>query len=246
MKNNFFVKNFAASLVDVIGASIVFSIVGIMMLSVSGCSRVTNFLDPKVSVDYEKNASVKALEIPPDLTSPQFDDAFALPTSGTVSAAAMQNGYAYTPTASNTASANNNAQPVTPRIGRLSSVRSLADETVLQIHDTYQRAFILTDIILQRMGFTTLRKDPAKGLYRVEYEGADIDADGNEIAKKGFFSRLFNRSSNNLLTKGNIYQFEVKEESGVPLVRVKDAQGKPLKPQTQVKIIKLMDSKFNQ
>ncbi len=209
-----------------------------VVLTVSACSTVNNFLDSKVSVDYGNNASVKALEIPPDLTSPQFDDAFALPAGGTVSAAAMQGGYAYSaPSASST----NTGPVVAPRTGKLSSVRSQADETVLQIHDTYQRALVLTDIILQRMGFTMLSTNPKKGLLRVEYTGDDISLD----EKKNFLSRLFKRSSTNVLDKGKTYQVQINEEDGVPLVRFKNANGKPLKPQAQSRIIKLMNNEFN-
>jgi uncharacterized lipoprotein len=209
-----------------------------VVLTVSACSTVNNFLDSKVSVDYGNNASVKALEIPPDLTSPQFDDAFALPAGGTVSAAAMQGGDAYTPPSALSA---NTSPVVTPRTGKLSSVRSQADETVLQIHDTYQRALVLTDIILQRMGFAVLSANPKKGLLRVEYNGKDISL--NE--KKNFLSRMFKRSSTNALSKGKTYQVQINEEGGVPLVRFKDANGKPLKPQSQKRIIKLMDEEFN-
>jgi uncharacterized lipoprotein len=209
-----------------------------IVLALSACSRINNFLDSKVSVNYGNNTSVKALEIPPDLTSPQFDDAFALPTSGTVSAAAMQGGDVYIPPSGLSA---NTAPVITPRTGKLSSVKSQANDTVLQIHDTYQRALVLTDIILQRMGFAVLSTNPQKGLLRVEYNGSDISL--NE--KKNFLSRLFKRSNASALSKGKSYQVQIREENGVPIVRFKDANGNALAPRIHSRIIKLMNDEFN-
>ena len=209
-----------------------------VVLTLSACSRINSFLDSKVSVNYGNNTSVKALEIPPDLTSPQFDDAFALPTGGTVSAVALQGGDVYIPPSGLSAKT---TPVITPRTGQLSSVRSQADETVLQIHDTYQRALVLTDIILQRMGFSMLSTNPKKGLLRVEYNGNDISL--NE--KKNFLSRLFKGSGTHALSKGHTYQVQINEEDGVPLVRFKDANGKALKPRAQTRIINLMNDEFN-
>jgi outer membrane protein assembly factor BamC len=63
-----------------------------MMLSLSSCSVVDDLVDVKKSnLNYKSNDSVKALDFPPDLTAPEFDNAFVLPSNGTVSASAVVN-----------------------------------------------------------------------------------------------------------------------------------------------------------
>ncbi len=64
-----------------------------VLVNVSACSVVDNFMDTKRSnLDYKNNKTVKSLDFPPDLTAPEFDMAFVLPANGVVSASAMSNG----------------------------------------------------------------------------------------------------------------------------------------------------------
>jgi len=68
------------------------TILAFMLVNISACSIVDNFVDIKVSnLDYKNNQSVKALDFPPDLTAPEFDMAFALPSDGVVSASSIKN-----------------------------------------------------------------------------------------------------------------------------------------------------------
>ena len=61
-----------------------------ILVNISACSVVDNFVDTKVSnLDYKNNKSVKALDFPPDLTAPEFDMAFVLPANGVVSASTI-------------------------------------------------------------------------------------------------------------------------------------------------------------
>lgn len=58
----------------------------------SGCSSLDNFVDTTTSIKYTNNSqSTKTLDFPPDLTAPEFDSAFSLPTSGSVTASAVRN-----------------------------------------------------------------------------------------------------------------------------------------------------------
>ena len=59
-------------------------IIGSVLFLSSGCSTVDNLTDTTSGVNYKKTSSVKTLEFPPDLTTPEFDAAFALPSSGRV------------------------------------------------------------------------------------------------------------------------------------------------------------------
>jgi outer membrane protein assembly factor BamC len=57
----------------------------------AGCSTVDGLMDTTStsSINYKNNSSIKTLEFPPDLTAPKFDAAFVLPSSGSVSASAI-------------------------------------------------------------------------------------------------------------------------------------------------------------
>ncbi len=61
-----------------------------VLINISACSVVDNFVDTKRSnLDYKNNKTVKSLDFPPDLTAPEFDMAFVLPVNGVASASAM-------------------------------------------------------------------------------------------------------------------------------------------------------------
>lgn len=205
-----------------------------LVFSLSACSKLNYMLDSKVSVNYQNNRAIKAMEVPPDLTAPQYDKAFEMPTGGTISAAAMQNGgvapAGFVPSST-----------VPARTGKLASVRTQNGSEVVQIHDTYRRALVLTDIILQRMKFNMIRRDEARGTYVVEYIGDDI-ASGK---KKNFLTRLFKGSNNKLLAKGKTYQVKVANSAGNPLLSFMGAGGKALNAADNAKIINMINDEFN-
>lgn len=66
-------------------------IVGSTLVLLSACSTFERFTDTTTAVDYSNSGSIKALDFPPDLTAPEFDDAFAMPSAGSVRASAIQN-----------------------------------------------------------------------------------------------------------------------------------------------------------
>lgn len=58
-------------------------------LLLSSCSSINSTLKlPEHKIDYQNSKSVKSLEVPPDLTAPEFDSTYAVDANGTVSAAA--------------------------------------------------------------------------------------------------------------------------------------------------------------
>lgn len=225
----------------------------LVLSSLSACSRsplagVNEILSGKRNVNYEKNSSVKDLEVPPDLTAPDYDRSFELPTLGRSGTVSLRSGGYVTSNASFSGSANVPQQ----RTGNLSSIRSKDGETVLQINDTYPRALILTDIILTRMGFSVLSRNSAGNLIRVKYNGNDV-ALNNEPAKgriAGFFDRTkrlvgMGSKSGKALEKGKNYQVTVSSEAGINLLRVRGDSGQSLPAAAQSKIISLLNDEFN-
>ena len=58
-------------------------------LVLGGCSSFNSPLKlPEHKIEYKNSKSVKSLEVPPDLSSPEFDSTYAVGANGTVSAAA--------------------------------------------------------------------------------------------------------------------------------------------------------------
>ncbi len=214
-------------------------------ISLSGCSaanKIRGFIGDDGGVDYQKNKSIKQLEVPPDLTQPEFDRAFDLPT-GIVSAVSLKNGTAM-PQLNAT---NFNSNVGTARRGDLSSIRTVAGKTVLQVNDTYPRALILTEIMLTRMGFSTASKSSSGDVITAKYNGSDVTVDGK---RKGFFSKAkslvgLGGENNKALTRGESYRVTVKNEKGSPIVRIAPTASKVLSAAANTKVITLLNSAFN-
>lgn len=208
----------------------------------SAFNKVTGILSDKKTVNYENNASVKDLELPPDLTAPEFDKEFELPPA-TVSAVAVSIGTSFQPTAA----VGVNTQV---RSGKLATMRTIGGETVLQINDTYPRALVLTDIMLVRMGFTVLSRNAAGNVYRVQYNGSDVSTGEKSGKISGFFNRAksvvgLGRSGDKALVKGQIYQATISNQQGVGIVRFTSDAGQALAPAAHTKIITMLNDEFN-
>lgn len=223
-----------------------------VVMNLSGCSalsKIRGALGNKASVDYQNNQSVKRLEIPPDLTQPEFDDAFAIPSGNVVSAVAVNNGGsapadAYAGGSSSTV----NKSASGARRGNLATVRTVSGQSVLQINDTYARSLVLTEIILGRMGFSVVSKSPTSGEITATYNGSDVYVAGK---RKSLWGRakglvgLGSNESNEALGRTKTYRFTVGMQDGVPIVRVARVSGTPLSDAAYAKIISLMNDAFN-
>lgn len=219
----------------------------------SGLSKLRGALSDDGGVNYQNNQAVKQLEVPPDLTQPEFDNSFELPT-GVVSAVSLKNGTANMSTnqvSANTSSTNGNVGDV--RKGDLSSIKTLAGKTVLQINDTYPRSLVLTEIMLTRMGFQTVSKSSAGDVITVKYTGSDVAA--TDAQSTGFFSKFKNivtfgserrkLNSNQALISGKNYRATVSNEQGSAIVRFTRADGGSISDAGHAKIITLLNSAFN-
>ena len=221
--------------------SLVF-ILTIASLGLSACSAIDNLqsrLSDKPSADYQNNRSVKDLEIPPDLTKPEFDKAFELP-KGVISAASLNSGGSGVLSSENANAA---------RSGDLSTIRTVSNRSVLQINDTYSRALIMTEIMLRRMAFSTVSKSPSGNVITVKYNGANVNVDGS--ASAGLLGRVKNVFSsggfdaNQVLVNGKNYLVDISAAQGAPIVTFKRADGSEISNQAHAKIISLLNEAFN-
>lgn len=359
-----------------------------VLVNISACSVVDNFVDTKNRFDYQNNRSVKALEFPPDLTAPEFDMAFALPADGVVSASSLGNSSSqYTvdgrqisvlpkSTTMQISGQGKNrwldvAAPAEslwpkirdfwrslgisvkrdePKIGimetdwaenraglpmdwfrkslgkmfqnafdagsrdryqirlekpssgatriylthkgaekvvtntvtgwelrpanhvleaemlnrlkaflqgdvgaakgsvstrNLNQTTSLVDlvtqegQPILQVNDNYKRAWVLTGIMLDRMGLVSEKRNQSAGIYEVKYQGDEEDK-----AKRGFFSRVFG-GRKTLLVKGQEYQVHIQDAGKLSVVRMMDDEGKPLNKRLAQLVLARLKKEFD-
>lgn len=217
----------------------------IAILGLSACStvgKIKGVLNDRGSLDYQKNQAIKDLQIPPDLTTPEFDKAFELPT-GVISAVSLKNGGSGSIQGTGVTS-NSNVGAV--RSGDLSSIRTIAGRSVLKVNDTYPRSLVLTEIMLTRIGFTTLSKSSAGDSITARYNGSNITVNGK---RTGFFSKAKGLvglgRDNNALINGESYRVTIKNEQGSPIVRFARVNAKGISNAAHEKIITLLNNAFN-
>ncbi len=362
-------------------------IVGSMLFLSAGCSTVDNLTDTTNGIDYRKTSSIKTLEFPPDLTTPEFDTAFVLPSSGSVRASAINNrsvdrysgrdievlttsknmrigsngtvrwlevdapanmlwakirdfwrslgvnivrdepriGIMVTEWAENkaglpkdwlrqalgkvlagtfdagtrdqyrirvekpsknttriylthkgsekiitetgvgwelrppkheleaemlnrlqaflqgdkyTATKNTKESDLNQRASLVTLV-SEDNNPILQVHENYKKAWQRTGVMLERMGLNIEARNQSKGIYKVVYNGDEIQEETG-----GFFSNLF-KGKQTFLTKGNIYQIHIRDAGRLAEVRVMDEEGKPLSNTQSKKILARLKKEFD-
>ena len=222
-----------------------------LIISLSACSKIKGVMGDTSSVDYQNNQAIKKLEVPPDLTKPEFDKSFELPT-GIISAVSLKNGTAMPQSGtSNSTQTSSNTGAV--RSGDLSSIRTISGKTVLKINDTYPRSKILTEIMLTKIGFTTVGKSSSGDVITAIYNGEDVAT--SDVQKSGFFSKFKNivtlgnegrkLDANKALHKGETYRITISNEQGSPIVRFVRANNKSISDAAHAKIISLLNAAFN-
>ena len=112
-------------------------------------------------------------------------------------------------------------------------------QPILQVNDNYKRAWVLTGIMLDRMGLVSEKRNQAAGIYEVKYQGNDEDK-----AKRGFFSRLLG-GRKTLLVKGQAYQVHIQDAGKISVVRIMDDEGKPLNPRLAKIVLARLKKEFD-
>ena len=224
-------------------------VVLMLVMSVSACSTIKRTLAGRDGVDYQRNQAIKQLEVPPDLTKPEFDDAFELPAVGVISAVSLKNGTPHPQEATSARNTGDRKARSKLASGDLSSIRSVAGKTVLLVNDTYPRSLILTEIMANKMGFSTISKSPARDVITVKYTGDNVavDSAGRGFLNKTryFLSRGLGESADNALINGETYRISISNEQGNAIVRVTSKSGEALPEAKHAKIISLLNSTFN-
>ena len=110
---------------------------------------------------------------------------------------------------------------------------------ILQVHESYKKAWVRTGIMLERMGLNVESRKQSQGIYEVVYNGDEIVENTG-----GFFARLF-QGKRTFLTKGAVYQVHIRDAGRLAELKVMDEDGIPL-PAAQVqKILARLKQEFD-
>ena len=130
------------------------------------------------------------------------------------------------------------AQSVVAEAQRLdrAKVHITDEEALLQVEESFDRAWRRIGLALDRVNFTVEDRDRAKGLYYVRY----IDPD-SDTGSKGFFSRLFGGEKKK---EGSEYRLRVEGQGGRSTVTVLTAEGGVDQSPTARKILTLLQQEL--
>ncbi|HIQ07376.1 MAG TPA: outer membrane protein assembly factor BamC [Thiotrichaceae bacterium] len=122
------------SKIKIIQSILAVTLVGILV----SCSQINGIFNNK-STNYTASTNIKSLEIPPDLTTPQYDNTFVFESKDVQS-------------------------KLRPAIKKTKAV--LANDTlVFVVRDRYDRTWLRTGVALRNIGFILEGQDSSKGLY---------------------------------------------------------------------------------
>ncbi|MCK5726225.1 MAG: outer membrane protein assembly factor BamC [Thiotrichaceae bacterium] len=167
----------------------------------SSCAQINKTFDNKTT-HYQQSNSIKSLEVPPDLSSPEYDKTFVFKSRG---------GQRSVPTPA--------PAPHSVGVRRVSTANLASNAPKLMIRDKYKRTWARTGVALRRIGFTLEGQNEAKGLYAALW-GKDAPR-GNQL------TRLI-ESQKAYLPKGTQIVVQVKAMGSTTELRLLDNTGKAL------------------
>ncbi|MDR2015227.1 MAG: outer membrane protein assembly factor BamC [Azoarcus sp.] len=129
-----------------------------------------------------------------------------------------------------------NALAEAQRVDR-AQVQIASGEALLQVDESFDRAWRRVGLALDRVNFTVEDRDRSKGLYYVRY----VDPESDNNTQKGFFSRLF---SSDKKSEGGQYRLLVEGKGGQSTVTVLSPEGGADQSPTARKILSLLQQEL--
>lgn len=168
----------------------------LLALALSGCESLSVASLGK-KIDYRSSASAPALEIPPDLTSPQYDDRYNAATAATASALA----------ATDAARATQPAQ-IAPTVAADARIMRAGNERWIVAKTTPEQALKVVRQFWQDMGFVVAVDQPLVGVVETDWaeNRADIPMD--------FLRRQISKVADVLYTTYKRDKFRTRVERG--------------------------------
>jgi len=133
-----------------------------LALSLAGCESVSS-LAPTKRIDYKSTATAPALELPPDLTTPRYDDRYQVTTATGLAAAGANKG---------------SKSEFLPQTADAKIVRA-GNERWLVVKATPEQAWNTSREFWQEQGFVLAQENPQIGVMQTDFaeNRADIPAD---------------------------------------------------------------------
>ncbi len=153
------------------------------VLVLSACQSLS--FDVGDTIDYKSNKSINALEIPPGLSSPDYDTTYAAIPGGSVSAAALARG-----------EAQGNSRAVLP-VNAGSQIMSSGNVRWLQVRAPAEAIWPKLQEFWNVMGFTVKTDEPRVGIMETDWaeNKAEIPMDGIRKALGKTFEGMWDAGS---------------------------------------------------
>jgi len=127
------------------------------------------------------------------------------------------------------------------RAERANIVRSQDGATLLEVDETFDRAWRRVGLALDRVGFTVEDRDRSKGIFFVRYVDPEKDAQAGGKRDDGFLSKLmFWKSGSSDPRSAEQYRVQVKENKGASKVEVLNKDGQLEKSDAARRILTLL------
>lgn len=215
-------------------------------ISLSACSSLTKVrgvLTEGEAIDYQNNQTVKSLEVPPDLTQPNYDDSLDLPRISANNGSAVNstgNKRYISPPSFDFSGANNN--------GAASSVINTSGRAVLRVNSDYSKSLVSIQENLKKIGFDVVSQ--SSGVITAKYTEDVVLVSDSKVSE--FFKYIVVGDDRKRLIKFDaaletdfVYLVSVTDEKTGPMVRFARADGNKISDAAHTKIIGLLNTSFN-
>jgi outer membrane protein assembly factor BamC len=130
--------------------------------------------------------------------------------------------------------------PGDEKIERAKLVKAADGSGMLELTDTFDRAWRRVGLALDRVGFTVEDRDRSKGYYFVRYVDPQIDGQRSADKDKGFLSKLAFWKSEPSKIKAEQYRILVRQAGSASEVQVQNKDGQPENSDTSRRILSLL------
>lgn len=139
-------------------------VAGLAVLTLAGCDTLSEMVDSK-KIEYKSAGKLPPLEIPPDLTTPQRDDRFAVPDIGRSGSATLST---YQAERAGPAARTGSGPDILPSVGKVRIERS-GNQRWLVVPEVPEKVWPLVKDFWQEHGFLVKVEVPEAGVMETDW-----------------------------------------------------------------------------